>query len=185
MITLTYPSEFPHTGHMVKSHINNVLRALKRVLEPSRCLSYLWFLEFQKRGAPHVHFLVNRPCQYLPSKTWFSETWYRIVGSMDPKHLAAGTRVEDLRSPRAGAHYAVKYAQKMHQKMVPEGFTGVGRFWACSRDVAPWPLPPIEFETIEEVIAALPGWPYCEKLHNPSITTLYNAAAYFKRPLTK
>lgn len=178
MITLTYGADFPCTGSMVKSHLNSFLVALRWRLRPSNCLSYLWWLEFQKRGAPHVHILVNRPCRDLPEKRWFSLAWYRIVGSEDPKHLAAGTRVEDLRSPRAGAHYAVKYSQKMTQKTVPAGFRDVGRFWAHSRDVAPSVLQVFYVNSTEELAELLTGWEHVDIISNPYVTTLYNAAPY-------
>ena len=178
MITLTYGADFPCTGSMVKKHLNGFLVALRKRLRPSECLSYLWWLEFQQRGAPHVHILVNRPCRDLPEKQWFSQEWYRIVGSGDVKHLAAGTRVENLRTARGGVRYAIKYAQKMRQKQVPIDFRDVGRFWAHSRDVAPYPSRISYVECIEELYESLTGWKYVGVLDNPYVTTLYGAAPY-------
>ena len=60
-------------------------------------------------------------------KEELSKEWYRIVGSGDPKHLRAGTRVERIK--RSAISYVAKYAQKNEQKQVPEGFQNVGRFW--------------------------------------------------------
>ena len=139
MITLTYPKEYPSDGQVVKSHLNAFLTFLRR--ETHKC-NYLWFLEFQRRGAPHVHILIDYP--YVRSKEQMHTlretvrlTWYRIVASGDEKHLLAGTRVEWLRSRDGGARYAVKYAMKMYQKVVPKGYRNVGRFWGCSRTVIP------------------------------------------------
>src|SRR5512146_128055 len=53
MITLTYPNEFPVSGKVCKQHLDAMLKALKRKCGDG--LQYLWFLEFQKRGAPHFH----------------------------------------------------------------------------------------------------------------------------------
>jgi hypothetical protein len=82
-------------------------------------------MEFQERGAPHFHVLINQAV----SRVWLSQVWYRVVGSGDVRHMVAGTRSEPLRELHAAAAYASKYAAKQGQKDVPEGFTDVGRFW--------------------------------------------------------
>jgi hypothetical protein len=88
--------------------------------------SAFWFLEFQARGAPHFHIF----CTWSPNKEWVAKTWYFIVGSEDDRHLRAGTRVEFIRSGRAGTiSYASKYAAKQEQKDVPSDYENVGRFW--------------------------------------------------------
>jgi hypothetical protein len=85
-----------------------------------------WFLEFQKRGAPHFHLLTTdfysyRRCQML---------WYAIVNSGDSKHLKAGVRVETLKRGKKGMiSYAKKYARKQEQKEVPPDYLNVGRFY--------------------------------------------------------
>jgi len=53
------------------------------------------------------------------------------------RHLAAGTRLERIRKEHGARNYAVKYAFKMKQKMVPAAYQNVGRFWGNSRDVKP------------------------------------------------
>lgn len=85
----------------------------------------IWILEFQKRGAPHFHLFTEGYLHFLEVR----EAWYRIVGSGDPKHLEAGTRVEELVKKHAAGAYAAKYASKHAQKEVPEDFRNVGRFW--------------------------------------------------------
>lgn len=181
LITLTYPANFPTRGKMVKKHLNTFLVALRRATAPSEALCYLWFLEFQKRGAPHVHILVNLPLADMPPKQWFSDTWYRVVGSQDIRHLRAGTRVEELRNERSGAHYAVKYAKKMQQKAVPKGFAEVGRFWAHSRNVAPWPSEMVQCSTLDDVKDLVAGWPHTDVIDNPYVNVLYNAAEFYQK----
>jgi hypothetical protein len=90
-----------------------------------RGLSGMWFLEFQERGAPHFMLFITGEF----AKAKFSRAWYRIVGSGDERHLRAGTEISAIRKPYALAIYAGKYAGKWEQKVVPEGYTEVGRFW--------------------------------------------------------
>lgn len=130
MVTLTYPAEFPTNGREVKKHLNTFLQRLRR-----RNISYLWFLEWQRRGAPHFHVLISHLGD-LSTKS-ISEAWYKIVGSGDEKHLRAGTNLKRMTKSDGGKRYAVKYASKRYQKWVPEGFTNVGRLWGHSSDVAP------------------------------------------------
>ena len=126
MITLTYPKNYP-TNQVSKKHLNTFLTAIRR----KGVLDYLWVLEFQKRGAPHYHVWTSGYLDYL----WVAERWYSIVGSLDPRHLSAGTRVEKLR--KKGAFYALKYAAKGYQKECPDDVLWVGRLWGHSRSVKP------------------------------------------------
>lgn len=130
MITLTYPKVFPRCGKVVKSHLNTFLTTLRKA---HRGLKYGWVLEFQSRGAPHFHIFTT--CS--PSPSWVSRIWYGIVKSEDPRHLAAGTQVKALTTRDEAIGYITNYANKMDQKAVPEGFSWPGRFWACSRGLAP------------------------------------------------
>lgn len=121
MITLTYPSIWPSNGQVVKRHWN----AFRTWLVRKHNVCGLWFLEFQERGAPHFHVFISARVPYQE----VAEVWYRIVASGDERHLRAGTRVEMLRERHAAGAYAVKYAEKMVQKNVPDQFQNVGRFW--------------------------------------------------------
>lgn len=128
-LTLTYPESFPVDGKLVKKHLHNMKQWFKR-----RGVSGVWFLEFQRRGAPHYHaFLGSWP---ISGVRGVSEAWYRIVGSEDPKHLAwhlgelsGRPCLELMHKPHAASAYASKYATKADQKKVPEGYEHVGRFW--------------------------------------------------------
>jgi hypothetical protein len=86
--------------------------------------SIIWFLEFQKRGAPHFHFLAT---DWLP-KQFIALAWSRISGA----DLRACSRVEGLRHPEAAGAYAAKYACKKDQKTVPPEYQDVGRFWGLA-----------------------------------------------------
>lgn len=183
LITLTYPAAFPSNGKTVKKHFHAFLEWLARDLGGRP--SYLWFLEFQKRGAPHYHILIDwRLPKARRSVTEFrfrlSSAWYRIVGSGDPKHLAAGTRSESVRLRDGAARYAVKYATKMRQKVVPADYRNVGRFWGCSRDVIPVPRKTLRC-TEDDVRGALEGWEFAPSPDRPVYKVLYGRADAFDR----
>jgi len=128
MHTLTYPSDYPSDGHTVKYHLRRYCQELMRISKRNgrNEAGIFWFIEFQKRGAPHFHLLTTdfysfRRCQLL---------WYTIVNSGDIKHLKAGVRVERLKKGKKGMiAYAKKYAAKQEQKKVPEDYISVGRFY--------------------------------------------------------
>lgn len=134
MVTLTYPFTYPTNGPRVKEHLRRFIQELGRNSNRNKDLpgfSAFWFLEFQSRGAPHFHILTT----FKPSYGWVADEWYKIVGSEDERHRQVGTRIELLRTGRGGTiAYAPKYAAKNEQKVVPDDFKGVGRFWGVSGD---------------------------------------------------
>lgn len=179
MITLTYPAEYPSDGKTVKAHLRTFLTWLQK--ETGGC-EYLWFLEFQQRGAPHFHILTDWPLpKHRGNKVlWYAKIakrWYDIADTGDPKHLQAGTRTETLRSAEGGARYAVKYAQKMRQKTVPETYQDVGRFWGHTRNVKPDPQGQYRC-TEDDVRGMLEGWKYEPPPSCPVWRVLYNQAEW-------
>jgi len=173
MLTLTYPRVFPNDGKDVKQNLNAFLVALRR-RNPG--VLYLWFLEFQKRGAPHIHIVVRGMRVDRETQRWVSHTWWRLCNTKDLKHLAAGTRLERIKSPNGARNYCVKYAHKMEQKNVPKLYRNVGRFWGCSRSVKP--VCRSEHEcTEDDLVGALEetgwAWQHSERIE---YNTLYGAA---------
>jgi hypothetical protein len=181
MVTLTYPAEYPSDGKTVKGHLRTFLTWMQK--ETGGC-EYLWFLEFQARGAPHFHILTDWP---LPRDRdnkvlWYAKIaqfWYETVDSGDFNHRLAGTRTETLRSKDGGARYAVKYAQKCRQKAVPPEYQNVGRFWGHTRNVKPTPQETYRC-TEDDVRGALEGWKYEPPEHVPVWRVLYNQADWFR-----
>lgn len=154
MVTLTYPGEWLMlcpTGSYVKRHMKILRKRVERTWR--RQLQALWKLEFQRRGAPHIHLMMVPPHGKAPRgrfagltfKRWLSETWADIVDHPDPdeyaRHVAAGTAVdyrEGLRAsdPRRVAVYFAKhgaYSAKEYQNQIPAAWqepgAGPGRFW--------------------------------------------------------
>lgn len=180
MITLTYPMEFPNDGKDVKRDFATFKKAMMRRWDKP---SYLWFLEFQRRGAPHIHLLLERVKVNKCSIAWLSGTWYRICDTGDEKHLRAGTRIERIRLPEGARHYVVKEASKMYQKRVPGAYQNVGRFWGCSRDVPPTARQTVSC-TEDDLVGALElsGWRWLRS-ENINWKTLYNASEYLIKSL--
>jgi hypothetical protein len=162
MLTLTMPAEWRSVcadGRAFKRHVKAWRARLTRHLLPLGVGDWaaLWFLEFQARGAPHLHVILWGPgLAFLDvdaMRKWTSESWSEVVGHADPvereKHLHAGTRVERMRRDHFG--YATKYANKMEQKRVPDGFDSVGRFWGFWRYRAVQPAIWVELLDLAEV----------------------------------
>lgn len=181
MITLTYPRSFSNDGRDVKRNLRAFLEWMRRNLDSP---SYLWFLEFQKRGAPHIHIMLrySLPITNAQKQAVYSsvaQSWYSIVDSGDDKHRQAGTRTERIRKQDGACRYALKYAYKCEQKTVPEPYQNVGRFWGCSRDVPPEDpaLLPVHDALVRDILA---NWRYLPKSDKPLYRVLYGCAERFR-----
>lgn len=160
MLTLTLPGEWATVcpdGRRFKRHVRVLRKRLGRYFEAHSVREWgaLWFLEFQERGAPHLHacFWGVEAVALEAMRVWIAAAWADVVGHPDPveraKHEAAGTKWERSRTGHFG--YASKYASKMQQKRVPDGFRDVGRFWGIWRGVAPKPVVWTEDRSLGEV----------------------------------
>lgn len=146
MVTLTLPGDWltvAPTGAHFKAHVEAFkVRWFRRWGAP---IVGVWKLEFQERGAPHLHILTARPASSPDFLAWLSATWADVVAHPDPvqrmRHERAGTGVdrnEGLRAsdPRRIAVYFTKHgllANKEYQHIVPAAWqwpgAGPGRFW--------------------------------------------------------
>jgi hypothetical protein len=126
-VTLTYPEWWPVEWQTWKDDLDKFIK--NHVMRKWPGAAVIWKLEPQERGAPHFHLMIWG-VPYMP-KEWLAETWYKVAGTNDPKHLQAGTRVERARSFRGVMCYAgKKYMGK--EVTLPAGWEHVGRFWgAC------------------------------------------------------
>lgn len=139
LATLTYPGG--DSWHRAKDHLRALWERLRRAgdavsidtrdPEGDQPFSAVWFLEFQRRGVPHFHFF----CTHRIDRRWLARAWFDIVGSGRAEHLAAGTRIESIRTGRRGCiGYARKYATKREQKELPPLLEnqGFGRWWGVT-----------------------------------------------------
>ncbi|OZB85733.1 hypothetical protein [Microbacterium sp. 13-71-7] len=152
MVTLTMPGQW--------EHLAPTPAAFKKIVERFQ-LYYerawgvrprgVWKLEFQKRGAPHLHILMTPPAgtagrEKVEFRAWLSKAWAQCVGAEGDervKHERAGTGIDyvgdQYRDPRRIAAYFGKhgfFSAKDYQNQVPQiwldaiagGATGA-RFW--------------------------------------------------------
>ncbi len=153
MVTLTYPGDWESIapdGASVKRHMMLWRKRFHREYgEPAR---YIWKLEFQRRGAPHIHLWMAPPDTVGRSgrkfRDWLSNVWADVVAHPDPqqraRHLLSGTAVDILNGlracdPKRLAIYFTKHSSpnqqgdKEYQHIVPEAWRrpgrGPGRFW--------------------------------------------------------
>lgn len=112
MVTLTLPGDWravAPTGRAFKRLVSRFFRGLDHSWGP---IPLLWKLEFQRRGAAHLHIfmpipqgsavcrcrLCGRAGMALPFKTWLSHKWAAICDAPDPDgyldHVLAGTGID-------------------------------------------------------------------------------------------
>lgn len=131
-VTLTYPGVFPTESKEWKRHLDNLFKRVRRNFPGAGAV---WRLEMQKRGAPHYHLLIwGLSESVFQLRAWFSQAWYEVVGSGDSRHLAAGVRVEVIRSQNGTMYYCSKYLSKPTSElercyMSENGWSNPGRFW--------------------------------------------------------
>jgi hypothetical protein len=147
-LTLTYPGEYSQDWKRWKRDLDAFIKAIVRKWPE---VWGIWRLEFQKRGAPHFHCLLwdgpgmeglevqdnngrkiiiadHKNAHNQEVYSWMSETWFRIVGSEDTKHLLAGTRIEPIQTWNGVRYYTSKYLAKLPEgDFCPVPYTG--RFW--------------------------------------------------------
>lgn len=135
MFTATYGSEFPKSGKAAKRHQNNFLNKLRYHYSPS----YLWFCEFQERGAIHFHFLLTIEAttanRLSVAKLWVEATGAKFQQAEMLRVSSHKKAFEAIRKKDNAVSYLTAYATKKRQKTIPGDFSEMGRWWGASRDV--------------------------------------------------
>lgn len=113
-ITLTYGQSWPGTREIREAHRRAFAERLRRRFPDA---SGVWRLEYQKRGAPHFHFIMfNMP--FLP-KEELKQMWGEVIGaeywdkSNPQEPQAPFTRIETILSHRHMINYVSKYVAKL------------------------------------------------------------------------
>lgn len=167
LFTLTYGDYIsPIDGRELKRQVNVFLNHFRRRFKTDE---YVWFLEFTRKQRPHLHVLTTvGPNQF--DRIWLGEAWAKISVYDAIRRLlekkCEGLRVvhpinmfdvleechkvwlvhrhlknwEKIRKSDGAMRYALKYATKSEQKLVPAQFGNVGRFWGISRGVLARPI---------------------------------------------
>lgn len=103
-VTLTYPEGFPN-AKTAKANLRAFFKRIER-LHPSKAISAIWRLEFQERGAPHIHIVFfNLP--FTP-KEKIQSMWDEIIGG-----VRSFTRIEGIYSNKKLMNYLSKYVAKV------------------------------------------------------------------------
>jgi hypothetical protein len=158
LLTLTYGPNYPLDGGQVKRHLNAFITSMRRAYGS---FDYFWFLEFQGRGAPHLHLGLTIENPSVADRDRVASIWSRLIepegilycaGCWDldrPDFVFGGDtrdavrrqhrRVEtweNLREVEGAIRYVSKYVGKPTSKRVPQHYKNVGRYWGFSRGVA-------------------------------------------------
>jgi len=151
MIVLTWKIA-PMDGKIVKRQLGDLFDALRRQI--GKAIEWLWWLEFQKRGAPHIHILTagsvhddfqtvrrwrRRKWRNIYTGQivdWLGQKWLKIIKADKCEASQKFTRGgiwEKFDKPDGAARYCAKDAWKPHQTKVPEQYQNVGAWWHRSR----------------------------------------------------
>lgn len=137
---LTYHTDFPLDGREVKADVARFERQVKRCFGQDTPM--LWVLEFQKRGAPHIHFFSDIEPNPFNRRT-LSILWVKhalgYTQSLDIPTFRFHDHVKNFQgwTMKSGQYLVKEYINKIEQKEVPENFQNVGRFWAATRNMKP------------------------------------------------
>ena len=142
LLTLTFGATYPLDGKVTKVLLNRFMVWLRSV--EKREIDYCWFLEWQSRGAPHIHILLDfSHSEELHIKV--AGNWSKALAETLDLSAKEASKVkrqhqrasvwEDIKSAEGAARYVTKYALKPEQKAVPKKYVNPGRFWAASRRV--------------------------------------------------
>lgn len=180
-VTLTYGADYPVDGVIVKQH----LKSMRQWLIKQGVAQGVWFLEFQKRGAPHFHFFVQG--NYTLTSAKVAKAWARRLKKYLPDSNARDKLisvhqgnvkngrpcVEFVRKPHALSYYGTKYATKAHQKEVPDNYQNVGRFWGYWGDAKPEVQTIIGrgYESVMRLRYLLKDWRYRWKMQKDGCIT--------------
>lgn len=138
MLTNTYPDDWRAvvpSGKVFKRHLQLYRKRFERAY--GQPLVAVWKMEFQRRGAPHVHMLMVPPPTLVDGETfreWNARTWVEVVGATGEdrtKQLAVhlGPKVVDYgqgmraSDPRRLAVYFTKhgsFSAKEYQNHAPD-----------------------------------------------------------------
>lgn len=151
---LSYPAVFPTNGDQVKKHLNAFLTLLRKHFKG---LCYLWCLEFQERGAPHIHFFSSLDVN-ASVRHFIASSWVQIIGGGEAAMSFHSHPNNFFRwEMSSGSYLSKEYLAKSVQKNVPEEYKNVGRFWGHSRNMKPifTTINPDDYENQPIIIAGL------------------------------
>jgi len=138
-VTLTFHNEIPNSQSTMKKIIDKFNKRLHRV---NFFLDYVWKLEYQKRGAPHLHYLLLFPKRLsYKSRTQLASiiqrAWIECVGDNDELFKRLSVNIRQVGNNNKTVNYLMKYIDKLDDETHEHN---LGRFWAISKGLIQNPL---------------------------------------------
>lgn len=118
--TLTYHYGFKKSPEKFQLDLHNFLTRV-RLFDPG--CQYIWRLEFQKRGAPHFHFIFfpNNIYSYSDHKKYIknlSKIWHSISDPDSKAHSKYGFKLDMINNYSKACAYLSKYIAKVNDSFV-------------------------------------------------------------------
>jgi hypothetical protein len=138
-VTLTFHNKFPANQTTFKKILDNFN---KRLMRFNHELSYIWKLEYQQRGTPHLHYLLllKKRLSY-GERTDFvrliKTAWIECVGDDDELFKQMSVDIREVSNNGKTANYLLKYIGKINDEAINHT---LGRIWAVSENLDENPL---------------------------------------------
>jgi len=151
-LTFTYHENWQERD--VKRDLDLYFKRLRRRFPG---LSYVWRLEYQRRGAPHFHVLIFFPTNQvldIEDEALLADHWHQVVDEGNIHHAKHGTKVKIFEDSFEGVRiYTMKYCTKMKEggTVTLEGYTG--SYWGKSQNLPMAALDELVLDEGEEVEA--------------------------------
>lgn len=117
-----------------------------------------WVMEFQRRGAPHLHMIIYFPADWPKGDPARAVNWHWTEVTRDTSSLHTGQHIEPVHALGGWLHYLAKHGARSAehiQRICPEGWENPGRMWGKSGD---WPTLEEAFEIDPSSFFALRRW---------------------------
>lgn len=133
-ISATWHEDFPNSKHDLKTHLDKFHKRLRRNLPP---FHIIWKLEYQKRGAPHFHFILF-PLDN--SKSFQDNLIYKNIFTqwMELKECnCKDCKLYSIKSKPINefSHCMVYISKELGKVTQNEQHHNLGRIWGSSRDM--------------------------------------------------
>ena len=138
-VTLTFHNQIPNSQIALKKIID---KFNKRINRRNLFIDFVWKLEYQKRGAPHLHYLL-----LFPGRVSYNErthlagsirnAWIECVGDNDELFKRLSVDIRQVGNNNKTVSYLMKYLDKLDDE---EHEHNLGRFWAVSSGLVQDPL---------------------------------------------
>lgn len=118
-ITLTYHYGFENSENTFQEHLHNFLTKLRKF---DTHVQYIWRLEFQKRGAPHFHFILFPGHIYdsFHHSNYINKVslmWHKISDPNSHAHKKYGCLSKTIHNYREACRYLSKYVAKVDEDL--------------------------------------------------------------------